>query len=116
MPVKSTPRQKQEVVVEPEPEMQPEPQMELEPEPELKPDPRPKLETAVIEVPLGDIGSGEYLSRHIEGRLKTTRQQLAMKRLLRGLQQSGATTADGRPVQRPGEALRWLAEQISDSD
>jgi len=72
--------------------------------------------TAIIEVPLGVVGNGEYLSRHVEARLKTREQQLAMKRLLRGLQQTGATTKDGRPVQRPGEVVRWMLEYISDSD
>lgn len=69
-----------------------------------------------VELPLGDVGEKEYLTRHVESRLKTREQQMAMKRLLRGLQNSGATTRDGRPVQRPGEAVRWWLEQISDSD
>ena len=71
--------------------------------------------TVVLEVPLGDVGEKEYLSRHVESRLKTREQRLAMKRLLRGLQQTGATTKDGRPVQRPGDVVRLLMEQISDA-
>lgn len=71
---------------------------------------------AVIELPLGDVGNREYLSRHVESRLKTQEQQLAMKRLLRGLQRTGATTKDGKPVQRPGEAVRWLLEKIGENE
>jgi len=72
--------------------------------------------TVLIEAPLGYVGKDEYLSRHVESRLKTREQQLAMKRVLRGLQSTGATTNDGRPVQRPGEAVRWLLEQVSGSE
>ncbi len=54
--------------------------------------------TAVIEVPLGDVGETEYLSRHVESRLKTREQQLAMKRLLRGRRQ--------RTDDSPQDALR----------
>jgi len=79
-------------------------------------EPERTIQTVEIILPLGEVGEQEYLSRHVESRLKTRKQQLAMKRLLRGLKQSGMTTADGRPVQRPGEAIRWLVEQISGSD
>ena len=85
-------------------------------EPEVKPEPEVKLETVVIELPLGEVGEKEYLSRHVESRLKTREQQQNMKRLVRGLQQSGAATKNGRPVQRAGEVIRWLMEQISDSE
>jgi hypothetical protein len=77
------------------------------------PSPEVAIETVLIELPLGKIGDQEYLSRHVESRLKTRGQQSAMKRLLRGLQASGAKTQDGRPVQRPGDTVRWLMERIA---
>ena len=80
--------------------------------PEKTPETVPDLQAVIIECPLGAVGDAEYLSRHVESRLKTREQQLAMKRLLRGLQGSHATTRDGRPVQRYGEAVRWILEQI----
>jgi len=84
---------------------------------QTKPDPKkghaePVIETAMIEIPMGDVGKKEYLSRHVEARFTSERQRLQFKRVLRGLQQSGAKTANGRPVNRPGDALRWLFENI----
>jgi hypothetical protein len=73
----------------------------------------PEKVLARFYLPLGEVGEKEYLSRHVESRLKTLEQRIAMKRLLRGLQQAGAKTKDGRPVQRPGEVVRWLLEQIT---
>jgi hypothetical protein len=71
-------------------------------------------------MPLAPVSETEYLSDHVESKLRTQEQRRAMKRLLRGLQHQGAATKDGRPVQRPGEVVRWLmeqvAEQLSDSD
>ena len=97
--IKSTPRQ-------PTPEPNP-------PEPENTRKPELATETVVIELPLGEVSEKEYLSRHVESRLRTRDQQSTMKRLLRGLQASGATTKDGRPVQRAGEAIRYMMEQIA---
>ena len=73
---------------------------------------RVQTATVLVELPLGGVDSNEYLSSHVEARLKTLGQRMAMKRMLRGLQNSGAKTKDGRPVQRAGEAIRWLMEQI----
>lgn len=70
-------------------------------------------QTALVEVPLGEVAAAEYLSRHVEVRWKTEQQKLAFRRVWRGLQVQGAKTSDGRPVTRPGDALRWLMEQIS---
>jgi hypothetical protein len=80
---------------------------------ESKPQRELSTATAIIEIPLGEVADQEYLSRHVESRLKTREQQLAMKRLLRGLQASGATTQDGRPVQRTGDVIRWMMEQVT---
>lgn len=70
------------------------------------------IKTALVELPLGDVAQSEYLSTHVEARLKTREQQLTMKRLNRGLQALGAKTKDGRPVLRPGDVIRFLMERI----
>ena len=128
MEIKSTPAQKPKAVPPPE---QPKVETEQTPTPEepqpsedgatdAPPDsvpteaaPEAAIATVLLELPLGEVNKGEYLSTHIEARLKTREQRLAMKRLLRGLQETGAKTKDGRPVQRPGEAIRYIAEQIA---
>lgn len=73
----------------------------------------PHRETVIIEVPLGPVTENEYLSSHVEARFTTTQQRRTFRRLLRGLQQSGARTANGKAVQRPGDVLRWVVEQIA---
>lgn len=69
-------------------------------------------ETTMIEVPMGTVTESEYLSTHVESKLKTMPQRRAFRRILRGLQERGAATLDGRPVTRPGDVLRWMLEQI----
>lgn len=68
--------------------------------------------TAIIEIPLGEVTEAEYLSDHVDARLKTINQRRAFRRICRGLQQTGAKTADGRPVTRPGDVVRYLLEQV----
>ncbi len=77
------------------------------------PIPKAEVEAVLVELPLGIVGEKEYLSYHVESRLRTHDQRLAMKRLLRGLQTSGAKTEDGRPVQRQGEVIRYVLERIA---
>jgi len=74
-----------------------------------------KLEaTATIEVPLGEVHDNEYCSSHVESRLRTPQQRRAFRRLLRGLQQTGATTESGRPISRGGDVIRWILEQVGE--
>lgn len=73
------------------------------------------VEQATISVPLGPVpGEACYLSDHVEARLSTQRQRIAMRRLQHGLQESGARLADGRPVGTYGDAVRWLMERIGE--
>jgi hypothetical protein len=67
--------------------------------------------TAIIEVPLGTVTDSEYLSNHVESRLKD-REKLIFRRIFRGLQERGATTNDGRPVKRAGDVVRWMLDQV----
>ena len=68
--------------------------------------------TVVIELPIGDVTEHEYLSRHVEARFQTVGQQVAMRRIWRGLQSQGAKLGNGRPVTRSGDAVKWILEQI----
>jgi polysaccharide deacetylase 2 family uncharacterized protein YibQ len=68
-------------------------------------------QTAIIEVPLGTVTDSEYLSNHVESRLKD-KEKLIFRRIFRGLQERGATTNDGRPVKRAGDVVRWMLDQI----
>ena len=70
--------------------------------------------TAIIEVPLGTVTESEYLSNHVESRLKGEHQKRVFRRLFRGLQERGAKTNDGRPVTRAGDVVRWLLDQVED--
>jgi hypothetical protein len=70
--------------------------------------------SALIEVPLGEVHDKEYCSSHVESKLRTPQQRKAFRRLLRGLQQAGATTESGRPVSRGGDVIRWILEQVGE--
>jgi hypothetical protein len=92
------------------PDTEPAPPKEPEAEPQSVAE--PTIESVRIELPLGEVAESEYLSGHVESRLKTKEQKLCMKRLLRGLQQTGAVMKDGRHVQKAGDVIRYIAEQI----
>jgi hypothetical protein len=89
---------------EPTPEAQP-----PEAPPELKP---AEITVAEISLPLAGFDPTEYCTRHIESRLNTEQQRQTFKRLYRGLQQQGKTLLNGRPVNRAGDVLRWIMEQV----
>ncbi len=80
-------------------------------------DPAPS--TVSIDVPLGQVDLDQvaagklHLSRHVEiGRL-THDQKLALRRLQRGLDQSGARLANGKRIGSNADAVRWLLEQVA---
>lgn len=70
-------------------------------------------DSVLIEIPLGTVTEAEYLSSHVEARFRTIQQRVAMRRMWRGLQSAGAKLADGRPVTRSGDVVKWLLEQIA---
>jgi hypothetical protein len=71
-----------------------------------------EITTTEIEIPLGEVSETEYLLQHVETRLNTDQQKRAFKRVFRALEQRGATLANGRPINRPGNVLQWLMEQV----
>lgn len=69
-------------------------------------------DTRIIEVPLGGIAAGAYLSRHVEVRL-SREQAIALKRLHLALRRGNAELLSGRPIVHQADAVRWLLEQIA---
>ena len=71
-------------------------------------------ERVMIEVPLGPVGD-DCKPRHIDVQLRTPQQREAMRRIFRGLDLTGARSADGRRVTNTAEAVRWLIEQVAEA-
>lgn len=67
-----------------------------------------------LNIPIEEAPTG-YVSRHLEVGSMTQDQGLAVKMLLGGLMREQAKLADGRSVNTPAGAIRWLLEQLSGS-
>ncbi|MCI0430314.1 MAG: hypothetical protein L0210_07215 [Rhodospirillales bacterium] len=68
--------------------------------------------STIIEVPLGPLHEGGYLSDHISARLSSLKQRRNYRRLLNGLRNSGATLENGRFVHTQADAMKWLFENL----
>lgn len=68
-------------------------------------------DAAEVIVPLGQLHEG-YLSNHVEARLTSDRQKRNMRRMLQGLRTDGAKLENGRFVETPADAVRWVLEQL----
>lgn len=77
-----------------------------------QPEPDATLTTGnVIEIPeLLDLPMG-YLPRVVKVHLDRPQRE-TLKRLTETLQYHETTLADGKPIVRPVDAIRWLLEQI----
>lgn len=67
---------------------------------------------ATIEVPLGEVGPGEYAQTHVSLNLNPG-HAMALKRLRRGLYDTGATLKDGKMISSNADAIRYLLDQAS---
>ncbi len=67
-----------------------------------------------LNIPIEEAPTG-YVSRHLEVGSMTQEQGFAVKMLLGGLMREQAKLADGRSVNTPAGAVRWLLEQLSGS-
>lgn len=78
------------------------------------PTPAPEVRFANLDVPMGELASGAYVPRfeRMEFRSMSLVQARSLKRLTRGLEDSGETLSNGTRVSRPGQAIRWLLEQL----
>ena len=71
----------------------------------------PQVTKKPLDVPVMEGWVG-YSQRRVDLRLEAP-QANALRDLLQGLIQEGATLDNGKFVQRPNEALKWLLENIS---
>lgn len=70
------------------------------------------MDRHVIEVPLGTIPEGVYITRHVEVQLDHS-QACTLRRLVEGLDASGARLANGKRVTAAADVVRWLLEQAA---
>lgn len=67
--------------------------------------------TVLIEAPIGALVEGDYKPRHVSIIL-FGEQQIAMKRLFRGMDETGARLKNGRRVSSNADVVRYLLEQV----
>ena len=56
------------------------------------------------------LSSEGHLSRTIDAGRLTTQQALNLRAMLRYLEDSGESTANGKPVTNKSQAVRWMLE------
>ena len=70
------------------------------------------VEVSIPRVPLAPVDDDRYAPGHFEVKLSIADSR-AFGRLIRGLDQSETRLGNGRCVQRPADAFRWLLEQVA---
>lgn len=70
-----------------------------------------KKKTALLEIPLADPLAHGYCQRHINAHLNHD-QAVMLRRIVDGLDASGATLESGRRVVSASAAVMWLIEQV----
>lgn len=65
----------------------------------------------LVAVPVLDVGDG-YIPRDVYARGLTSKQATNLKRLMRGLEDSGAKLENGSFVNDRTKAVKWLLEQL----
>lgn len=76
---------------------------------------KPKAKTAKsasINVPLSDVPHDGYLKRNVAVSSLSMEQRINLRRMLRGLEDNGATLKNGKPVNGYSGVLRWFLEQV----
>jgi len=73
-----------------------------------------KMAFAKLEVPLSPITPTGYSTPRVDIRRMTELQRNNLKRVCRGLNDSGATLKDGKAVCDPHHAIRWMLEQMGE--
>jgi hypothetical protein len=69
----------------------------------------------VIEVPLSAATESDSLRRggtSLNVRIKNSKQLITLRRLRRGLEDTGAKLIDGSEVNDNSKVIRWLLEQV----
>ena len=85
------------------------------------PSSRPDLDPPrriTIEIPIGELTDHEYLPEGLNFRLlghKSSRSmRAALKRVFRALHTNHAVMSNGRHVDNPTDAVRWILDQIAE--
>ncbi|MCC7085883.1 MAG: hypothetical protein IT427_12850 [Pirellulales bacterium] len=69
-----------------------------------------------VTVPLAEVPAACHISRRVDVAHLTRRQAETLKRVQRSLEDSGGVMANGRPVRRCSDAIKWLIDQIADAN
>lgn len=73
------------------------------------------LDSLILNTPRGAVKPGAYVARYIFPCKRLTHGQgLALKRLLAGLREAGATFKSGKPIRDRADAVAWLLEQLEE--
>lgn len=70
-----------------------------------------KKATAILEVPIADAVEHVYCRRHVNANLNRE-QAIKLRRIVDGLDASGAKLANGRRVVTVAAAVVWMIEQV----
>lgn len=75
------------------------------------------LANLTLNTPRGAVKPGAYVARYIFPCKRLTHAQgLALKTLLAGLREAGATFRSGKPIRDRADAVAWLLEQLEVGD
>lgn len=68
----------------------------------------------IVEVSVApEVGSG-YLPAHVDFQVRRLSRRRTLRRMLDGLRGSHALLTDGRHVETPCDAFRWVLDQVSE--
>lgn len=81
-----------------------------EPAPEEPVDEMP-IESVSVEIPVAKLRTG-YTTRRIDVAKMTGKQAEGVRKVVNGLIAQKAKLLDGRMVQRPQDAVKWIFEQV----
>jgi len=70
-------------------------------------------EQRTITAPLRSFPAASFVSRRCDVQQLTGRQRQTLKRLLRGLADSGKTLENGKAIRSESDALKWLLESLA---
>lgn len=85
------------------------PMVEPEPEPEAI-DEMP-VDSVNVVIPVAKLRTG-YTTRRVDVQKMTGKQAEGMRKVVNGLIAEKAKLIDGRMVQRPQDAIKWIFEQV----
>lgn len=69
--------------------------------------------TALVEIPLGELNPDHYVSRQLHVSTLSPRQASGLRRLTLGLRDAHAQLECGRHVDNTADAVRWIFEAVA---